>query len=117
MDVIQCESGEGALCELEKMGGRVSMMFTDVNLAGRIDGIELAHFAAQCYPNIHVIATSGQALTKSLPDGVTFIPKPRNSDPPAPMLDHCFGIRTRECSIVFSAFHSQYRYSTWHCRE
>ena len=58
------------------MGGRVSMMFTDVNLAGRIDGVELAHFAAQCYPNIHVIVTSGNALTKSLPDGVTFIPKP-----------------------------------------
>jgi len=76
MEVIQCESAEGALYELAKMGGRVSMMFTDVNLAGRIDGVELAHFAAQCYPNIHVIVTSGNALTKSLPDGVTFIPKP-----------------------------------------
>jgi two-component system, cell cycle response regulator CpdR len=55
MEVIQCESAEGALCELETMGRRVSMMFTDVNL---------------------VIVTSGNALTKSLPDGVTFIPKP-----------------------------------------
>ena len=76
MEVIMCESAEGALYELAKMGGRVSMMFTDVNLAGKIDGIELAHFAAQCYPRIHVIVTSGNALTKTLPDGVTFIPKP-----------------------------------------
>jgi two-component system, cell cycle response regulator CpdR len=76
MEVIQCESAEGALCELETMGRRVSMMFTDVNLAGGIGGVELAHFATQYYPNIHVIVTSGNALTKSLPDGVTFIPKP-----------------------------------------
>jgi len=76
MEVIQCESAEGALCELAKMGGRVSMMFTDVNLAGGIGGVELAHFATQYYPNIHVIVTSGNSLTKSLPDGVTFIPKP-----------------------------------------
>lgn len=58
------------------MGIRMSTMFIDVNLAGRVDGIELAHFAAQCYPNIHIIVTSGKALTRSLPDGVTFMPKP-----------------------------------------
>jgi DNA-binding NtrC family response regulator len=76
MDVFQCDSAEGALRVLEKMGGCVSLMFTDVNLAGKIDGVELAHFATQCYPNIHVIVTSGRALTKSLPEAVTFIPKP-----------------------------------------
>jgi two-component system, cell cycle response regulator CpdR len=58
------------------MGGRVSMMFTDVKLAGKIDGVELAHFATQCYPKIRVIVTSGLALTKSLPEGAMFMPKP-----------------------------------------
>jgi two-component system cell cycle response regulator CpdR len=76
MGVIQCESAEGALGILEKMGGCVSMMFTDVSLAGKVDGVELAHFAKQHYPNIHVIVTSGLALTKSLPEGAMFIPKP-----------------------------------------
>jgi hypothetical protein len=38
--------------------------------------VELAHFTTQCYPNIHVIVTSGLALTKSLPKGATFMPKP-----------------------------------------
>ena len=76
MDVIQCESAEGALRVLEKVGGCVSMLFTDVNLAGKIDGVELAHFATQCYPNIHVIVTSGLALPKSLPEGALFMPKP-----------------------------------------
>ena len=76
MDVIQCESAERALRVLEKMGGSVSMIFTDVKLAGKIDGVELAHFATQCYPDIHVIVTSGIALTKNLPEGATFMPKP-----------------------------------------
>jgi DNA-binding NtrC family response regulator len=74
--VIQCESAEEALRALEKIGGRVSMIFTDVNLTGKIDGVELAHFATRCYPNIHVIVTSGFALTKGLPEGVMFMPKP-----------------------------------------
>ena len=76
LGVIQCESAEAALRVLGKMGGCVSMLFTDVNLAGKIDGVELAHFARESYPNIHVIVTSGLALTKSLPEGATFMPKP-----------------------------------------
>ena len=76
MDVFQCDSAEGALRILEKMGGCVSLMFTDVNLAGKMDGVELAHFATQCCPHIHVIVTSGRALTKSLPEGAIFMPKP-----------------------------------------
>jgi hypothetical protein len=51
-------------------------MFTDVNLAGQIDGVELAHFARQHYPNIHVVVTSGLAPPRELPDGTTFMPKP-----------------------------------------
>jgi DNA-binding NtrC family response regulator len=76
MGVIQCESAEAAVRVLEKMGGAVSMMFTDVSLAGRIDGVELAHFTTRRYPSIHVIVTSGLAPTKSLPEGAVFMPKP-----------------------------------------
>jgi len=76
MGVIQCENAEAALDVLEKMGALLSMMFTDVNLTGQIDGVELAHFTHQHFPNIHVIVTSGRALTKDLPDGATFMPKP-----------------------------------------
>jgi two-component system cell cycle response regulator CpdR len=76
LSVIQCQSAEQALRVLKKMGGRVSMMFTDVKLAGKIDGVELAHFAARRYPKIRVIVTSGLALPKSLPEGAMFMPKP-----------------------------------------
>jgi two-component system cell cycle response regulator CpdR len=74
--VIQCQSAEEALSVLEKLGGCVSMMFTDVRLAGKIDGVELAHFATQCYPKIRVIVTSGLSLPKRLPEGAMFMPKP-----------------------------------------
>ena len=76
MGVIECESAEGALRVLAKMGDCVSMIFTDVELAGKIDGVELAHFATQRYPNLHVIVTSDLPLPNSLPEGAMFMPKP-----------------------------------------
>jgi DNA-binding NtrC family response regulator len=76
MGVIQCESAEAALVALEKMGGAIAMIFTDVNLAGKIDGVELAHFTTELYPNVHVTVTSGYARPRGLPDGATFLPKP-----------------------------------------
>ena len=76
MDVIECDSAEAALRELEKTHGRVSMLLTDVNLAGKIDGVELAHFAHDCYPKMHVVVTSGSPPTKSLPEGAMFMSKP-----------------------------------------
>lgn len=76
MGVIQCESGEAALRVLEKMGGCFAMMFTDINLAGQIDGVELAQFVRQRFPDMRVIVTSGAGAGRSLPDGATFMPKP-----------------------------------------
>jgi two-component system cell cycle response regulator CpdR len=76
IDVIQCQSAEEALRVLEKMDGCVSIMFTEVNLAGKIDGVELAHFVTQRYPNLRVIVTSGLTPPRSLPGGAMFMPKP-----------------------------------------
>jgi DNA-binding NtrC family response regulator len=76
MGVVQCDTAEEALRVLEKIGECVSLMFIDVELGGWIDGVELAHFSTQRYPNIHVIVTSGLAGTRRLPVGVKFMPKP-----------------------------------------
>jgi two-component system cell cycle response regulator CpdR len=76
MGVIQCESAEAALRVLEKMGGCVSLMFTDVNLSGRVDGVELARFARHRCPNLRVVVTSDLALKTGLPDGAMFMSKP-----------------------------------------
>jgi two-component system, cell cycle response regulator CpdR len=75
MGVIQCESAEAALVVLDRMGGCLSLMFTDVNLAGAMDGLSLAHSAKDRFPNLHVIVTSGTPRT-GLPDGAKFLAKP-----------------------------------------
>jgi DNA-binding NtrC family response regulator len=74
MTVIQCGSAEAAVSVLEY--SEVSMMFTDVELAGRMDGIELAYVAKQKFPNLHIIVTSGTSPARFLPDGTTFMAKP-----------------------------------------
>ena len=76
MGVVQCESAEVALKVLVRLGPSVSMMLTDVKLAGKIDGLELAQFTHENYPAIHVVVTSGLALKRSLPETATFMPKP-----------------------------------------
>ena len=76
MGVVQCDSAEAALRVLDRIGSLCSILFTDVSLAGKIDGVELAHFVKQQFPNIHVVVTSGVARRRNLPEGTTFMPKP-----------------------------------------
>jgi DNA-binding NtrC family response regulator len=76
MGVVECGCAEDALRVLDKMGGCFSLIFTDVNLGGEIDGVELAEFAHHCYPALRVVITSGLALPRAAPEGTIFIPKP-----------------------------------------
>ena len=76
MGVIQCESAETALEILDKMGPSLSLLYTDVNLSGDMNGVELACAATEDYPNIHVIVSSGKTLPKQLPKQALFMQKP-----------------------------------------
>jgi DNA-binding NtrC family response regulator len=76
MRVIQCESAEAALVMLDRIGPRLAMIFTEVELAGDIDGIELAHQARERFPGLRIIVTSGAPRVRRLPDGTTFMAKP-----------------------------------------
>jgi DNA-binding NtrC family response regulator len=78
MNVIQCESAEAAVLVLEESGDSVSLVFTDVDLAGIMDGIELAHIAKQRFPDMHILVTSGSPRVRRLPDGSVFMAKPWN---------------------------------------
>src|SRR5258708_26370950 len=75
-NVIECESAEAAELVLERNGGSLSLMMTDVQLAGHMNGVELAHIAKKCNPELDVIVTSGMPLPQPLPDGAKFWPKP-----------------------------------------
>jgi two-component system cell cycle response regulator CpdR len=75
-DVIQCESGEAAELVLERDGEALCLLMTDVDLAGHMTGVELAHVAKQRVPDLAVIVTSGKPLRQPLPDGARFWSKP-----------------------------------------
>ncbi|MBR1178945.1 response regulator [Bradyrhizobium sp. KB893862 SZCCT0404] len=75
-DVIQCESAEAAERVLDKNAGALCLMLTDVQLAGRMNGVELAHVAKDRNPRLDVVVTSGRPLKQPLPDGAKFWAKP-----------------------------------------
>ena len=75
-DVIQCESAEAAERVLEKTSGCLALMMTDVNLAGRMSGVELARIAKDRNPALDVVITSGRPLREPIPDGTKFWSKP-----------------------------------------
>jgi CheY-like chemotaxis protein len=75
-DVIACESAEAAELVLQRNGSSLDLMMTDVNLAGTMDGVALAHIARRCNPDIDVIVTSGKPLPQPLPSGAKFWSKP-----------------------------------------
>jgi CheY-like chemotaxis protein len=75
-DVVECESAEAAELVLQRSGGHLDLMISDVHLAGRMDGVALAYIAKQCNPDIGVIVTSGKPLRTPLPSGAKFWSKP-----------------------------------------
>jgi CheY-like chemotaxis protein len=75
-DVIACDSAEAAEEVLQRVAGSLALLLTDVNLAGRMDGVELAHVARKYNPELGVIVTSGNPLGRELPEGAQFWAKP-----------------------------------------
>jgi DNA-binding NtrC family response regulator len=75
MNVIECDTAEAAVLVLDQSTETVSMLFTDVDLAGVMDGVELAGVARDRYPDMHVIVT-GSPRVRRLPQGTTFMAKP-----------------------------------------
>jgi len=75
-DIIQCESAEAAERVLQETARWLALMVTDVELAGNMNGVELAYIAKRCDPALDVVVTSGRPLRASLPDGTKFWSKP-----------------------------------------
>ena len=59
----------------------IDVLFTDVVMAGSVDGLGLAANTHVIYPKISIVVTSGTGDRKSqLPAGATFICKPYSPD-------------------------------------
>lgn len=75
MGVIQCDNAEIAMEVLARVGPMLTMLYTDVSLAGEVDGVALAQAAWKSYPDLRVIVT-GREMRAELPKHALFMPKP-----------------------------------------
>src|ERR1700759_3366534 len=73
-EVIQCEDAETAALAIEMR--HPSLLITDVNLTGKMNGVELAHSARQQDSSLRIIVISGNPPAGELPAGASFLSKP-----------------------------------------
>lgn len=73
-EVLQCEEAETAALALKAR--HPSLIVTDINLVGKMDGVDLAHFAQQQNADMRIIVISGRPLPRPLPPGAKFLTKP-----------------------------------------
>jgi CheY-like chemotaxis protein len=73
--VVECETAEAATIAMEHLRDTLVLIFVDVNLAGRMNGVELALLARQQLPHVSVVLTSGSDVPK-IPAHTLFMQKP-----------------------------------------
>jgi CheY-like chemotaxis protein len=76
-EVYEAASADAAIALLERHE-EISLIFTDVNMPGSMDGLKLAHYVRGRWPPVKIIVTSGhiKVTEESLPAGALFLPKP-----------------------------------------
>ena len=78
--VVEMDRADSALDFLRTHAGEVQALFTDVNMPGPMDGLELARRTHAAFPWIAIIVASGRPLPSrdSLPPASRFLAKPYN---------------------------------------
>jgi CheY-like chemotaxis protein len=84
--VIETTTGEEAIA-LGVSSMPIDIVFTDINLAGNANGLDVAHYFQKYRPDVPVVYTSGQIVDpRRRRPGSVFIPKPYQCDD---VLDAC----------------------------
>lgn len=75
--ITEAGDAQEALAILERTPG-IALLFTDINMPGDIDGMDLAIEVAKRWPHIGIIVTSGgvRLTSAQIPDSGIFLPKP-----------------------------------------
>jgi two-component system, response regulator PdtaR len=70
-----------ALHVLDEQPG-IKLVFTDVDMPGGMNGLELSAVVRERWPEIEVVVTSGKAVPAvgALPESCMFLPKPYTTD-------------------------------------
>jgi CheY-like chemotaxis protein len=75
--ILEAGNAEEAL-EILDAEDRIDLLFTDINMPGELDGLDLAKIAYRRQPDLKLIVTSGakRLTSDEIPDDGAFIPKP-----------------------------------------
>jgi CheY-like chemotaxis protein len=76
-EVYEAGSADAAIALLE-LHKEIRLIFTDVDMPGSMDGLNLAHYVRGRWPPVKIIVTSGHVRVdeENLPAGALFMPKP-----------------------------------------
>jgi CheY-like chemotaxis protein len=76
-DVVEASNADQAITILENRLD-ITIVFTDIQMPGSMDGLKLAQAVRGRWPPIKIIATSGHVSVSEtdLPEGGRFVPKP-----------------------------------------
>lgn len=79
-EVNEAETADDAIAILEK-SPEVELLFTDIDMPGSMNGLELAALVHQRWPNVQLLVTSGKHNVRNsdVPDDGRFLPKPYSS--------------------------------------
>ena len=79
-EVFEASSADEAIRLLETLSD-ITVMFTDIDMPGSMNGLKLAQAVRGRWPPIKIVATSGHFDVRDgdLPSGGRFLPKPYNS--------------------------------------
>ena len=93
--VLEASDSDAAVRLLEAQDS-VSLIFTDINMPGSMDGLRLSEFVRDRWPPVRIIVTSGRVepTAGALPDGTQFIAKPYNA---AGVLDAVRSMLSAQC--------------------
>lgn len=77
LPTLEADAGSNALSILEAHP-EVKVVFTDINIHGAMNGLQLAQEIERKHPNVCVVLTSGRRrpATSEMPAGALFVPKP-----------------------------------------
>jgi CheY-like chemotaxis protein len=76
-EVIEADGADEAL-RVMACRDDIAVLFTDINMPGRMDGVELARRAHCLHPAMRLLLTSGETrlVAADLPDAGVFLAKP-----------------------------------------
>jgi CheY-like chemotaxis protein len=84
--VTEVHNADAALSYLQS-GRHVDLVFTDINMPGSLNGVELTKIVSAEYPDTRVIMTSGRVPANAIQSVGPFISKPYTIDDALAVID------------------------------